>query len=143
MTLKIAGIQMIPRLMENECNLDQILSYLEIVAKEGAELAIFPECALCGYCFESLEEALPYAEPIPGPSTLKVAVLCNRLTIHAVLGLLEKEGDHIFNAAVLIGPQGIVGKYRKIHLPGLGVDKYVQPGILASLFTTQRSEESV
>lgn len=127
---KIAGIQMIPRLMENESNLVQILTYLEIVAKERAELAIFPECALCGYCFESLEEALPYAEPIPGPSTLKVAVLCDRLNIHVVFGLLENEGNHIYNAAVLIGPQGIVGKYRKVHLPGLGVDKYVQPGDL-------------
>ena len=47
-----------------------------------------------------------------------------------MFGLLEKEGDHIFNAAVLIGPQGVVGKYRKVHLPGLGVDKFVQPGDL-------------
>ena len=130
MTFKIAGIQMLPQLTENESNLDQILNYLEIVAKEGAELAIFPECALCGYCFESLQEALPYAEPIPGPSTLKVATICGRLNAHAVLGLLEREGNHIFNAAVLIGPRGIVGKYRKIHLPGLGVDKFVQPGDL-------------
>ena len=121
---------MLPRLMENEFNLDQILSYLELVSKEGAELAVFPECALCGYCFESLQEALPYAELIPGPSTLKVADECKRLNAHAVFGLLEKEGDRIFNAAVLIGPQGIVGKYRKIHLPGLGVDKFVQPGDL-------------
>jgi predicted amidohydrolase len=130
MTFKIAGIQMLPRLTENEFNLDQILNYLELAAKEGAELAIFPECALCGYCFESLQEALPYAEPIPGPATLKVASFCNRLNVHAVFGLLEREGNDIFNAAVLIGPQGIVGKYRKIHLPGLGVDKFVKPGDL-------------
>jgi predicted amidohydrolase len=130
MKFKIAGIQMLPRLTENGFNLDQILNYLEIVSKEGAKLAIFPECALCGYCFESLQEALPYSDPIPGPSTHKVAAYCSRLNIHAVFGLLEKEGDHIFNAAVLIGPQGVVGKYRKIHLPGLGVDKFVQPGDL-------------
>ena len=129
-TFKIAGIQMLPRMTENEFNLDQILGYLEIVAKEGAKLAVFPECALCGYCFESLQEALPYAEPIPGPSTLSVATLCKKLDVHAVFGLLEREGNRIFNAAVLIGPQGIVGKYRKIHLPGLGVDKFVQAGDL-------------
>jgi predicted amidohydrolase len=129
-TYKIAGIQMLPRMTENEFNLDQILGYLEIIAKEGAKLAVFPECALCGYCFESLQEALPYAEPIPGPSTLSVATLCEKLDVHAVFGLLEKEGNRVFNAAVLIGPQGIVGKYRKIHLPGLGVDKFVQAGDL-------------
>lgn len=63
---KIAGIQMLPRFAENEFNLDQILSYLEIVATQGAQLAIFPECALCGYCFESLQEAFPYASPFRG-----------------------------------------------------------------------------
>ena len=128
MTLKIAGIQMLPRLKENEFNLNQILKYLELVTKEGAGLAVFPECALCGYCFESLEEATPYAESIPGTSTLKVAEACKRLNLHAVIGMLEKDGSRYFNAAVLIGPQGIIGKYRKIHLPGLGIDKYVQPG---------------
>ena len=130
MSLRIAGIQMLPRLMQNESNLGQMIDYLELSAREGAGLAIFPECALCGYCFESLQEAFPFAEPIPGPSTLKVSEVCQRLNIYSVFGLLEQADGRIFNAAVLIGPQGVVGKYRKIHLPGLGVDKYVQPGDL-------------
>ena len=50
--------------------------------------------------------------------------------MHAVLGLLEYDGASLYNASVRVGPTGLVGKYREIHLPGLGVDKFVQPGNL-------------
>src|SRR5262245_4397741 len=119
-----------PKLMDNGANLRLILRHLEDTAAQGAELIVFPECSLSGYCFESLQEATPYAEPIPGPATAVVAAACSRLNVHAVFGLLELAGTSLFNAAVLVGPSGPVGKYRKIHLPGLGVDKFVQPGNL-------------
>ncbi|MFN8006267.1 MAG: carbon-nitrogen hydrolase family protein [Terriglobia bacterium] len=130
MTIKIAGIQMLPQFMNIEANLDQMIRSMETTAKAGARLVIFPECALCGYCFESLEEAIPYAESIPGPSTLKLVKVCQKLQLHVVYGLLERAGDQLFNAAVLLGPEGLIGKYRKVHLPSLGVDKFVQPGDL-------------
>ena len=44
--------------------------------------------------------------------------------------MLEKDGDRCFNAAALIGPEGVVGKYRKVHLPFLGVDRFVDSGDL-------------
>ena len=46
----------------------------------------------------------------------------------AVRGLIEKDGDKCFNAAALIGPEGLVGKYRKNHLPFLGVDRFLDRG---------------
>lgn len=128
--IKIAGVQMNPGLMQNRANLSKILATLRETAGMGANLIIFPECALCGYCYESEAEALPFAETIPGPSTLRVAGLCEELRVYAVLGLLERTDDRIFNAAVLAGPNGFLRKYRKAHLPGLGVDKWVQPGDL-------------
>lgn len=128
--LKIAGVQMNPKFMDNSVNLQRILRYLENAAREGAQLIVFPECSVSGYCFESAHEALPYAEPIPGPATTAIASACTRLNVHAILGLLEVEGSSLYNAAALVGPHGLVGKYRKIHLPGLGVDKFVQPGNL-------------
>jgi predicted amidohydrolase len=42
--------------------------------------------------------------------------------------MIERDGDKLYNACVLVGPRGLVGKYRKIHLPGLGLDKLVAPG---------------
>lgn len=126
--LKIAGVQMDVAFRDREKNLARIVDALHETAKAGAGLTVFPECALLGYCFESLEEARPHAEPIPGPSTLKLAESCRELDVFAVVGLLEADGERIFNAAALVGPEGVIGSYRKLHLPYLGVDMFTTPG---------------
>jgi predicted amidohydrolase len=125
---KVAVVQTNPRLMNPEKNIKQIIGAIEEAANTGANLIIFPECSLAGYMFASREEALPFAESIPGPATEKLAPLCKELGVYVVVGLLEKDIDNLFNAAVLIGPGGIIGKYRKNHLPFLGVDRFVAPG---------------
>lgn len=126
----LAGVQMDPALMDKEANLAAMIDSVEQAVARQARLVVFPECALTGYCFDSLQEALPYAEPIPGPSTRLLADLCRRTEAYLVVGMLEREGDRCFNAAALIGPEGVVGKYRKVHLPYLGVDRFVDPGDL-------------
>ena len=40
----------------------------------------------------------------------------------------QREGEHLYNSAVCIGPEGVVSNYRKTHLPFLGVDRFVTPG---------------
>jgi 5-aminopentanamidase len=127
-TVKIAGVQMAPRFGDKAANLSAILSLLNEAADLGARLVVFPECALTGYSFESRMEALRHAEPIPGESTLAVADACARLGVHAIYGLLESDGDRLYNACVLTGPEGVIGSYRKIHLPYLGVDRFADPG---------------
>ncbi|MEX2026698.1 MAG: carbon-nitrogen hydrolase family protein [Pirellulaceae bacterium] len=124
----IAAVQMNVDFADKESNLRRMLFLLEQTAGEAVKLTVFPECALTGYCFDSLEEAQPFAEPIPGPSTERMAAACKRLNCHVVYGLLEAEGDRIFNAAVLVGPKGVVGSYRKVHLPFLGIDRFTTPG---------------
>ena len=103
--------------MDKETNLSLIVQQLQLAASNQARLLVFPECVLTGYCFESLEEALPYAEAIPGPSTNRLIEACQKLNIHLVFRMLEKDFKQCFNAAVLLGPQGLIGKYRKSHLP--------------------------
>ena len=126
----LAGVQMDPRLMDKEANLARMIDSVEQAVAKQSRLVVFPECALTGYCFESLQEALPYAETIPGPSTEPLAGVCRKAQVYLVLGMLEKDGDRCFNAAALIGPEGVVGKYRKVHLPFLGVDRFVDSGDL-------------
>lgn len=126
--VKIAAVQMEPRIMQNRENFDRILSKTRIAANTSADLIVFPECALTGYMFTSREEAIPYMETIPGPSTEKLASCCRELGVHVVVGLLEIDDDKCFNAAVLVGPDGLVGKYRKNHLPFLGIDRFLDPG---------------
>jgi 5-aminopentanamidase len=105
-----------------------MLARLREAASEGARLVIFPECALTGYCYERKEEAFAQAEPIPGPSTEAFTRACRELGVWAVYGHLERDADRLFNALALVGPEGLIGSYRKIHLPFLGVDRLVTPG---------------
>ena len=127
-TVKIAGVQMDPKITRNEKNLAKMLLRTREAAGEGAGLIVFPECALTGYVFNSREEALPFGETIPGAATDGLAALCRELGVHVVFGLLEVNRDRFYNAATLVGPQGLVGTYRKNHLPFLGVDRFVDPG---------------
>jgi predicted amidohydrolase len=83
---------------------------------------------LTGYAFDSKEEALAFAEPIPGPTTDWLAGLCRKLDIWAAVGMLERAGDDLFNVCVLVGPKGFSSVYRKIHLPFLGVDRFTTLG---------------
>src|SRR4029077_5916954 len=53
---------------------------------------------------------------------------CRELKTWAVVGLLERDGGRVFNASVLIGPDGLHAPYRKIHLPFLGGDPFPTPG---------------
>jgi predicted amidohydrolase len=125
---KIAGVQMDCRIGEVAANRTAIIERLRKAAALGARLAVFPECALSGYAFESLDEARPFAESIPGPSTELIAAACREANLWAVVGMLERSDDAVFNACVLLGPEGLVGNYRKIHLPFLGVDRFTTPG---------------
>ncbi len=129
--IRVAGVQMNPKLADVAGNLARCLGLMKTAAEGGAQLIVFPEAALSGYVFRSLEEAIPAAEAIPGPSTDVVADVCRRLNVHAVVGLLERDGEDYFNASALIGPEGLIGKYRKLHLPYLGVDRFLRPGNLA------------
>ena len=111
-----------------EANRRKIVERLRTAAEGGAELVIFPECALTGYCFDSLQEASQFAEPIDGPSSKAIADACNETGTHAVVGFIEKDDSSFYNAAMLVGPDGVIGNYRKVHLPFLGVDRFLTPG---------------
>ncbi len=126
--IKIACVQMDVAIGDVETNRRKIVDNIRKAADDGAELAIFSECALTGYCFDSLEEAAPFAEQIDGASAGAVARACAETGVHAVAGFIEKHGASFYNAAMLVGPDGIVGNYRKVHLPFLGVDRFLTPG---------------
>jgi len=126
--VRVAGVQMDPKILEKEKNLSKCLEFLETAAKKKAEIIVFPECALTGYCFSSLEESFSVAEPVLGPSSRAIASLCTELNVYTIIGFLERDGEKYYNTVVLIGPKGLIGKYRKIHLPFLGIDRFVNPG---------------
>jgi predicted amidohydrolase len=125
---RIALVQMNPRIQDREGNRAVILQRLREAAEQGAELIVFPECALSGYVFDSAKAALPAAETVPGETTEAVAQVCRERSVFAIVGLLERDGATLYNSAFVVGPEGVVGNYRKCHLPVLGIDRYVGRG---------------
>lgn len=95
----------------------------------GSDLVVFPETVLSGYMYDSRAEAAARALRLDGPELGEVAAQCGRLGVHAVVGLLERADDGLYNSAVLIDDDGrIIGHYRKTHLPHLGVDRFADRG---------------
>ncbi len=127
-TYRVAAVQMDPKLGRLDENLNCIVERLVEAAAAGAHLVVFPECALSGYGFSSRAEGLAHAVPIDGPAVRKVVETCERSRCYAIFGLLQRDGTRLFNACVLTGPDGVIGSYRKVHLPYLGIDMFVDPG---------------
>jgi predicted amidohydrolase len=127
---RLAAIQMETEPLEPAPNVAKVIEWLGRAAEEGAHLAVFPECALTGY-FLTPDECFQAAEPVPGPRTDHIQEACRRTGLHALVGTLEvDEARQLFNTAVLVGPQGMLAKYRKTHLLCLGLDRHVRPGDL-------------
>jgi predicted amidohydrolase len=126
--MKIAGVQMDVRLGEVDGNVEKMAAFLRRTTAEGAVLTVFPECAATGYCFNDLAEARSVGTTVPGPVTEAMTRACKSAGSFAVFGMVEIDGDRVFNSAVMVGSAGVIGHYRKIHLPFLGLDQLSTPG---------------
>jgi predicted amidohydrolase len=124
----IACVQMDVEIGNVEANRRNIVQRIRTAAEGAAQLVIFPECALTGYCFDSLEDAVPFAERIDGPSSEAIAEACRETGAYSVAGFIERDGYNFYNSAMLVGPDGVIGSYRKVHLPFLGVDRFLTSG---------------
>ncbi|RJR35508.1 MAG: carbon-nitrogen hydrolase [Desulfobacteraceae bacterium] len=124
--MKVGIIQFSPALAEREETIRRIDSLIDQC--EGADIVVLPELCNSGYNFPSWEAAWNSSEVIG--ESIFVRFLedkCRRLGLHVVSGFCEREGEHLFNSAVLVGPDGVVGKYRKLHL-FLNEKDFFQPG---------------
>ncbi|HEX7735728.1 MAG TPA: nitrilase-related carbon-nitrogen hydrolase [Ktedonobacteraceae bacterium] len=114
---RVAAIQFNPRQGEKAENTERLLQLVEEAAHQGARLIVLPEMATTGYCWTSREEIAPYVEPVPGSTTQRFEELAARYDCYIALGLAELEpGSGVYyNSLALVGPQGVVGTYRKVH----------------------------
>lgn len=125
---RLAVVQMDVLLGDIEYNLATIAERARAAAASRARLVVFPECAVTGYCVETREEACELAQPIPGPVTERLERIARELDLTIVCGLIECDGEALYNALALVAPIGLVATYRKTHIPGLGLDRFVEPG---------------
>ncbi len=125
-TLTIAGAQTGPiqRADRRTRTLDRLITLLEQAAAAGAQLVVFPELALTTFfprwLLEGAELDTFYEREMPGPATQRLFDRARQLQVGFYLGYAELTPDgRRFNTAVTVGPDGtILGKYRKVHLPG-------------------------
>lgn len=117
MIVKVACIQMEPAVGEKQRNVDRSIDMIEKAAADGAQLVVLPELCNSGYVFNSVEEARGLAEPIPGGPTVDAwSTVAAKHGLHLVAGIDEVDGDRLYNSSVVIGPEGYIGTFRKVHL---------------------------
>ncbi|MCL4765009.1 MAG: carbon-nitrogen hydrolase family protein [Hyphomicrobiaceae bacterium] len=126
--MKIALLQTAPKKDAPGRNLEDALNGLREASARGAQLVVLPECAISGYAISSRDDAFRLAETIPGPSTAEVHRHAAATGCHVVSGLLERDGDRLFNTAVIVGPHGVIGRHRKAHIVPVGADAFVARG---------------
>ena len=138
--IKLALAQMSSKRENKKENIRKI-EELTVKAKEqGADLVLFPELSLTGYVVR--DQIYELAETIPGPSTQRIEEIAKDTGMHIIFGmpeLSEKTRATIFNTAVFVGPDGFIGKYRKMYLPTHSVfeeKRHFRPGYQTAVFDT-------
>jgi len=114
--VKIACIQMYAAYNEKEQNLRKVESLVQEACKQGANLMVLPE-VFTGASIKSRAEAYTQAEPIPeGQTTQYLLRLSREYGVYICGSFHEQDGVDLYNTSILTGPEGLVGKYRKLHL---------------------------
>lgn len=112
--MKIGYLQFAPVFGDIEANIKRIGALLE--NRPEADLLVLPELASTGYRFDSREQALSLSQTDDGEFVQFLAGQCERHGYHLVAGFNECEADLLYNSSVLVGPAGVIGKFRKLHL---------------------------
>lgn len=128
MPAQIAVAQQPATLGDVVANTQRAVAEIASSGRRGDDLLIFPETYLNGYMFDSAADVRQSALTLGEPALAAVADACATHGVHTVMGFLERDGDEVYNSAATFGPGGLLGTYRKQHLPFLGADRYVSPG---------------
>jgi len=138
--IKLALAQMASKRENKQENIKKIEEITVKAKEQGADLVIFPELFLTGYVVR--DQIYELAETIPGPSTQKMEQVAKETGMYIIFGmpeLSEKTRATVFNTAVFIGPDGFIGKYRKMYLPTHSVfeeKRHFRPGYQVAAFDT-------
>ena len=139
--VNVALAQISCKVGDKKHNINVMKNNIKRAKEKGANLVIFPELSLSGYLNRDL--AYELAEPIPGSSIYSLEETAKKENIYIVFGMPEQsEKAHavLYNTAVLLGPDGLIGKYRKTHLPTHSVfeeKRYFRLGYEAPVFETE------
>jgi len=125
---------------DKKYNIEKMVKHIKKAKKKDANLIIFPELSLTGYIIRDL--AYDLAELIKGSSVRLLEEVAKKEEVYIVFGMVERSEKAqavLYNTAVLLGPEGFVGKYHKMYLPTHSVfeeKRYFRPGYQAPVFDT-------
>ncbi|GAB62761.1 MAG: acyltransferase [Candidatus Jettenia sp.] len=112
--MRVGFLQTFPLFGKKDENLDNAVAGIK---RTDADLVVLPELFNTGYQFTSRKEVFGLAETIPeGQTTQALIKLSKEKHRYIVAGLSEREGNYSYNSAILVGPSGFIGCYRKLHL---------------------------
>ena len=123
--MRVGFIQFCPERGNKGKNIEKVCA---LVNSAACDLWVLPELFNTGYLFSDLNEARKLAEEVPsGQTTRALLEIASKNRAAIVAGLAERDGDILFNSSVLVGPDGEVFSYRKLHLFGCEKDVF-EPG---------------
>jgi predicted amidohydrolase len=143
--MKLYLVQMHPALGDTIANLAQIIDWVDRGLAAGADLIAFGECAREGYELSGQVDYAALAETIPGPATRDIQRRLKGTKTLVCCGMAERAGDDVYNAAPLLGADGIIGVARKLYLVHrraggggrlVAEDLFFKPGQRISYFDT-------
>ncbi len=123
--MRVGFVQFAPKIGQTR---DNVKHSIKLVSRADADLIVLPELCNTGYVFRSEREVSKLAEPIPDGETCRQwERLAAERDLYVVAGIAEKAESAYYNSAVIFGPQGFIGSYRKSHL-FLNEKRFFKPG---------------
>jgi nitrilase len=130
-TIRVAALQATPVILDLDASVAKAVELLEAAAAEGARLAVLPETFLSLYpsnawahqassfggSDELWERMWESSVDVPGPVVDRLAAACAKHDLHCAIGVNERELERpgtLYNTLLLIGPEGLVSKHRKL-----------------------------
>lgn len=129
--MRVACVQFCPEFGDAAANASFAV---EILEKSAADILVFPEAALTGYCVSTREQAMEIAICEDSEALLAIEQAAKLAGKHAIVGFAERDGSTLYNSAAFFGPEGTIGIYRKTHVPFLGIDRFIRAGGDAPVF---------
>ena len=115
-SFKVAAVQMQCDLADKAANLNKAMTFIQAAVQQNVTLIVFPELFSTGYAVNEYDWHL--AESMHGETVDKLCRLCSEYGIYVAGSMIEKGETRgtVYNTAFLLGPDVLIGKYRKVHL---------------------------
>ena len=137
---RVASIAMHSEMGDPEENLKRVEHWMREAHAEGAAFALFTEECVTGSMNKSdltFPEARKIAEYAAAETRPRLESLCRELEMTAVVGLIEPAGERFLNSALIVGPEGLLATFGKLHLPGRTEKEWFLPGETLPVVTSR------